>query len=379
MACLLVVACDNTDPLEDLGGTSAAFASWVSAPSGDLLTSDPSSSISWEFELVDGTGGNDVASVEIRVSDGTNSGTLATITSFSENDNGLQGASGSFDLSDIAGALGVGVGTIGEGDDLDFSLAVEKSDGSVWGQANAGASSGYDPANPFTLTVATETVSLASSSVDSTYLNANSVDTVFLEFANDFTAVLTTNPTIVEITEQGSTGVIGAIQTIADSDGADSVYWFTYTPDATATTDTVSFQISAAEAVAGFTMVTDTFKMAYFIDDVNPTVAENNSRLVRAGASLDTTGYDFNYIFNEDIGSLTLMEDFVGVDDDGDGDIDGADADGDAVAIATSADGDTWEFFYEWTGSADGEVNLTIMVKDLAGNPLDLGTVNLTP
>lgn len=364
MACLLVVACDNTNPLEDLGGTKAAFASWVSAPSGDLLVSDPSSSVSWEFELIDGNNGNDVTSVAIDVSDGTNSGNLATISSFSANSNGVQGASGSFDLTDIAGALGVGVGTIGEDDSFDFTITVTKSDGTTWGQANAGAASGYDPANPFSMSTATETVGVTSLSTIDTYLNAGNVDTIYLEFANDFTVELAVQPTVTSISSEGNTDdAIGAVQVIADADGADSVYWVSYTPGAAAA-DTISIVVAGASAFStGFVMTNDTTEMVYFIDNVDPTISANGSgeQFGTGGASI---GYEFNLVASETIGWAVLSVDWT---DAGTTDT-SVKIDGDDTAVLN--------YMFDWA-LADGEVTLTMTVYDLAGNSVGVAPIVL--
>ncbi len=377
VACLLIVACDNTNPLEDLGGEQAAFASWTTAPTGNLLTSDPSSSVSWEFELIDGNNGNDVTSVSIDISDGTNSGNLETVNSFSANEDGVQSASGSFNLNDIASTLGVGVGTIDEGDSFDFTVTVTKNDGSVWGQVNAGASSGYNPANPFSYSVAVETVSLVSISTIDTYLTSTNVDTIYLEFANDLTTQLAIDPVVTSISSGGD--VIGPVQKIQDVDGVDSVYWVSYTPGPT--TESISIVVSNASAYTsgGYVMTNDTTSALYFIDNTSPIVVENNSRLLRDGG-LDTLGYSYSYIFNEILGSVSITEDVTGIDDDGDGDIDAADLDGDAITISVPPSDDLlFEYLYEWTGAADGEVTLTFTVTDRAGNASALGTVILTP
>ncbi|MEP1032722.1 hypothetical protein [Ekhidna sp.] len=355
MACLLFVACDNTNPLEDLGGAKAAFASWVSAPSGDLLVSDAASSVSWEFELIDGNGGNDVTSVAIDVTDGTNSGNLATVSSFSANSNGVQGASGSFSLTDIATALGVAVGTIGEGADFDFTITVTKSDGTTWGQANAGAASGYDPAVPFSMSTATETVSVASFATIDTYLNSGNVDTVFLEFANDFTSELSVQPTVTRISAGGNTDdAIGAVQVLTDASGADSVYYVSYTPGAAAN-DTINIVVAGASAFAtGFVMTNDTTEMVYIIDNANPTIAANGSseQFGTGGASL---GYEFNLVASETIGWAVLDVDWVDV-----GTTDSTvKIDGDDTAVLN--------YMFDWA-QADGAVTLTMTVYDLAGN-----------
>lgn len=361
IACLFVVACDNTNPLEDLGGVQGAFASWVSAPSGDLLVSDPTSSVSWEFELIDGNSGNDVSSVAIDVTDGTNSGNLATISSFSANSNGIQGASGSFDLNDIATAIGVAVGTIGEAQDFDFTITVTKTDGTTWGQANAGASSGYNPANPFTLTTGTETVTVASLSTIDTYLNWANVDSILLEFS---TAELSVQPTISRISSEGNTDdAIGAVQVLTDADGADSVYWVTYTPGAAAA-DTISIVVSGASAFAsGFVMTNDTTEMVYIIDNVNPTISANGSaeQFGTAGASI---GYEFNLVASETIGWAVL-------------DVDWTDAMTDDSMIRIEGDEtDVLNYTFDWT-TADGEVTLTMTVYDLAGNSVGITAVVL--
>jgi len=357
---LFVTACDNENPLEDLGGETGAFASWVSPPSGDLLTSDPSSAISWEFELIDGNNGNDVESVSVNVTDGTNSGTVATISSFSANDNGNQGASGSFDLNDIASALGVGISDIGEGDSFDFTIEVTKTDGSVWGQANSSIASGHSPANPFSRSTAIETVSLVSSSVDSTWVNANSVDTLFLEFANDFTSQLEVNPTITAISsEEAGLGTVGPINVIQDVNGVDSVYWVSYEPSGAAA-DTISFEITGASAFSsGYVMENDTVQMAYIVDNVNP--SEETFGLVPVfDEEGNIVGIQFIGAFSETLGSVEIVADYDDSDDN----------DGDVGATPT---GKTINFTLDWT-EADGPVTFDIQVKDLAGNTLDLGS-----
>lgn len=368
LACAIVIgmiACDTAGNIDSFQiGEESALAAWVSSPDGDLILSDPTSALSFEVEFIDATDGSSVEAFTMTVTDGTNSGTLINQTSFSANDDGNQGFSGSFSLNDIAGALGVTVASLEEEDEFDFSSTITRG-GTVLATGNA--SQFHSSIRDFSAAIGVETVSVAVT-VKKSDLNAGATSEVIMAFANDFTIELATLPTLEVI--NGGTGTFSAVTAVLDEDGDDSVYVSTYTQAGLVEED-VDFRIIGAEAVDGYTMVADTTEEAFSIDLTAPTIGTDISGAV-------ATGYRF-YLESEAGLTVELMEDFAGVDDDGDGDIDGADADGDAVAVSGVAfSGRTLDYTYEWV-TADGAVTLTLKVTDDAENeaPLAAGTATV--
>ena len=376
----VMAACDDTAGGIDSfsNGTNGALASWVTSPDGDLILSNPDVGLAFEVEFIDENKGSTVEAWTFSVTDGDLAkGTVINQTSFSANSDGNQGFSGTITLADIASALGVTVASLEESDILTFSATLTRG-GVVY---PVGVASQFlDAVQSFEYTIATETTSLTSFTSKSTHLNAMSVDTIYLEFANDFTSELATKPTLSAISSGGNTYTFGEVKALLDKKEKDSVYWATITPPASiAEQDMVDIVISAAAAVAGFTMVNDTTSLVYIVDFIAPTVLEDGSSL-KKGSGLDTLGHNFKYVFSEKIGSIKLTADVAGVDDDGDGNIDAADTDGDAVETTVETSGDILDYTYPWKGrKAEGEeVTLVLEVRDLAGNLLDVGTITVT-
>ena len=373
----VMTACDTAGGIDSFSnGTNGALASWVTPPQGSLIISDPTTGLDFEVEFVDEDGGNTVDSWTLTVTDAVTVGTVFTQTSFSENANGNQGFSETITLTDIASALGATVDSFEEGDEFIFSSTLTRN-GTVYPVGSA--SQFLNAVADFDASIAEETTSLTSKRTKSSYLNSTSIDTIFLEFENDFTTELATNPTLSAISSGGNAYTIGTIQKmlIEDEDDLMYLYWATITPPATiAVQDTVSIKIADAEIVSNFPMINDTIKNAYIVDYTAPTVLDDLSSLKR-GSGLDTLGYNFNYIFSEDVGSVKLTVDFVGVDDNEDGDID-EDGDEVEVEIDVTANEDLLDYTFMWTGASDGEVHLVLEVRDLAGNLLSL-PIMLTP
>ncbi|MEP5613915.1 MAG: hypothetical protein ABJP45_16810, partial [Cyclobacteriaceae bacterium] len=216
-----------------------------------------------------------------------------------------------------------------------------------------------------------ETVS-SSATIKDPNVNATGSENVVMAFENDFTVELAVLPTLTIL--NGGSGAFGAVTAVLDEDGDDSVYTATYTPGAVE--EKITFVIRNASAIAGggFVMVNDTVENGITVDLTAPLLLGNNS-------STSASGQTYNILLDENIGSVTLTEDFATVDDDEDGEIDGADTDGDAVKVSDV----TWtdnvlDFKYDWK-AADGAVTLSLEVKDAAGNvvvlPAGLSTVNL--
>ncbi len=363
--------CDTAGGADDdifARGADAALASWVSAPSGDLTLSDPASALAWEVEFIDESNGSTVESFQIAISDGTNSGSIS-YSSFTANADGNQGVSGSISLNDIATAIGVTVASMSEEDEFTFAPTLTRG-GVVYPVGNA--SQFLNAVADFTGTIAVETTALTGSSVKNEYITGD--DTVFLEFANDFTTELLVNPTLAILSATGQVDyAVGAIGVKVDGDGDDSVYYAIVTPTAAAA-DTASVVVSAASAIAtGFVMVNDTLDNVWIVDNAAPTQVFNNSFFSR-DADMDTLGQQLNYVFSEELGSISILENFIGIDDDEDGVTDEAD---EGTTITIDLDGTNLNYLYEWTGSADGDVDITITVEDLATNELSLTTIQL--
>ncbi len=359
--------CDTAGGADDdifARGADAALASWVSAPSGDLILSDPTSALAWEVEFIDESNGSTVESFQIAISDGTNSGSIS-YSSFTANAEGNQGVSGSISLNDIASAIGVTVASMSEDDDFTFAPTLTRG-GVVYPVGNA--SQFLNAVADFSATIATETTSLTTSSVKNESIN--SADTLFLEFTNDFTTELLVDPTLTIVSATGQVdNAFGAVAALVDEDGDDSVYYAILTPTAAAT-DTISVTLSAASAIAtGFAMVDTTLADIWIVDNAIPTATDNSSFVIGSGGG--NVGYGYNIALDENIGDATLTVDITGVDDDGDGDIDGADADGDAVSVTIadgSIDDDVFNFTYTIASGTNGTLTLTL--EDLAGNAI---------
>lgn len=97
-------------------------------------------------------------------------------------------------------------------------------------------------------------------------LSLGDVDTVFLEFDREDAFVV--NPTITQVSSVGA--VDGDIGDLTQSEDDPEIYYFLYTAGASGA-DTISFEISGAETVAGFVMEAQTLKSAYIIDNTAPT------------------------------------------------------------------------------------------------------------
>lgn len=354
---------------------NAPIAAWIESAEGsdDLILSDITSSVEYEVEFIDTSNGSTVESFEMIVSDGENSGSLINMSTFSETSSGLMGFSGSFSLSDIFGVLGTSASDYAEEDTLSFSSTVT-SGGVVYPSGNSNTFS--TSINDFELYIPVETISLASFSFDSVYLNSNSAETITMAFENDFTSELVVIPTIERLSAQGRTDdVVGDVVAVAEEDSDDFTYTFNYNPGEV-DYDTISFVVSGGSAFAdGFVMASKSYSAVFFIDNVDPTESFDNSGLVLSGG--DTVGYKMQIAFSEDIGSISISENVVGVDDDEDGELDEED---EFTSIDATFSENILSYTYPWNGFSDGEVELTLMMKDLAGNILDYGTyVTLTP
>lgn len=265
-----MVACDEEGTLENFQlGSTTAIAGWVSSPDGDLILSDPTSSLDFEIEFNDGGDGSSVDAVTMTVSDGTTTATILTQTSFTANADGVMGFSGSISLDDIATALGTTASSFDEGDEFDFDHTLTVNGVEI---PPGNAATFTNDVDAFGATIATETVSLASGEAEEGEAYVNNTDgvTIVLGFANDFTVELETLPTVEWLdydgVNQGSTG-IGTVTAVQDEDGADSVYTFTYAN--AAATDTVSFVVSGASAfTSGFVMENDTLEDLFIVDNV---------------------------------------------------------------------------------------------------------------
>ncbi len=372
LACLVVLgmaSCDTAGGIDaDIftPGDNAAIAVWVSSPSGDLLLSDPTSSVSFEVEFIDETDGSSVEAFTMTVTDGTNTGTIVNQTSFTANANGNQGFSGSITMNAIAAALGTTVASYSEEDEFDFVSTITRG-GTVFPSGNANHF--LSAVRDFSLETPVETVSVTVT-VEDAILNGAATGTVVMAFENDFTVELTTLPTL---TITSGTATFGAVTAVLDEDMDDSVYVATLTPGAVE--EKITFTITGASAVtaAGFAMATETVTDAFTIDLTAPLLVGDNS-------ATTTSGQLYNLLLDEDIGSVTLTEDYTGVDDDEDGMIDAADTDGDAVKVTATFADNVLDYMYSWK-AADGEVTLSLSIWDAAGNavvlPAGLSTVVL--
>ena len=358
-----MASCDTAGGIDSFQiGDEAALAAWVSAPDGDLLLSNPAATVDFEVELIDATDGSSVQAFTMTVSDGTNSATLINQTAFTANANGNQGFSGSFSMNSIAAALGTTVASYSEEDEFDFASTITR-DGTVLATGNANQF--IVSVRDFSWATPVETVSI-DVTVKTADLNAGATSQIVMAFENDFTSVLSVLPTLEVI--NGGTGAFGAVTAVQDEDGVDSVYVATYT-QAGATEETVDFRIISGAAVAGFPMANDTTTKAFTIDLTAPTIGTDISGAVASG---------FRYFLESEAGvSVTLMENFTGVDDDDDGETDEA---GEGVAVSDVAFSDrALDYTYAWE-AADGEVTLTLEVTDAAGNAAALaaGTASVT-
>ena len=366
LACLVVVgmaACDTAGGIDAdifVPGESAALAVWVSSPSGDLLLSDPTATVDFEVEFLDETDGSSVEAFTMTVTDGTNTGTLINQTAFTANANGNQGFSGSISMNAIAAALGTTVASYSEEDEFDFVSTITRG-GTVFPSGNSLFS-----VRDFTLETPVETVDVTVT-IKNEFLNGAATGTVVMAFENDFGVELETFPTLTITSGSGS---FGAVTAVLDEDDEDSVYQAVYTPGAVE--EKISFTITGASAVtaAGFAMATETVTDAFTVDLTAPQLLGNNS-------AASATGQLYNFLLDENIGSVSLLENFTGVDDDGDGTIDEA---GEGEKVEVTFSDNFFNFKYDWK-AADGEVTLTLEVEDAAGNavalPAGLATVVL--
>lgn len=399
LACLIIggmVACDTAGGIDaDIfqPGDAAALAVWVDSPSGNLILSDPSSSVSFEVEFIDETDGSSVESfamlVETRGKDADGdeivleSGTLLSSSSFSASANGNQGYSGSFDLTDVASALNVTVASLSEGDEFFFTTTITRG-GVVYPTGNANQF--LESVRDFSREIAVETTSIQSVTIKTANVGIGLTSTVVMAFANDFTDSLAVMPTLEILSGGGDFGAVTAIAYMDEDDednfGKDSVYQAVYDPTlGTPAVDgaKVTFRIlnASSTTAAGFGSVADTTKSKIAVDLTVPTIVGNN------GSGPVSSGALYNLFLSEPIGSVTLTEDFTGIDDDEDELIDGLDTDGDAVKVDVEFTDNVLDFTYEWEDD-DGEVTLTLVIKDTAGNPLDLSglgldSITLTP
>lgn len=369
----MVISCDTEGGIDDdvfaIAG-NAPIASWITSAEGsDLLKlSDTDSPVPYEIEFIDASNGNSVNAFTMIVVDSTSeilkTGVLISQTTFTANTDGIQGFSGSFSLNDIFSALGTTASDYTEGDTLNFTHTVT-SGGVDYPSGNSNTFS--NSIRDFSLEIPVETVDLVSFSSDSVFLNANSRETITMTFENDFTNELVVLPTVTRISAKGQTDdTIGDVN--FDSDR--SAYTFTYA-SGTSDVDTISFIISDASALSsGFVMANDTFNTVFIIDNIDPTQVADISSLQTDG-NTDTTGFRFNILFSEDIGDLTITSNFIDIDDDLDGDID---EEGEFTTVSATFSGSNLDYIFPWIGSEDGEVELTLEVRDRAGNILDYGT-----
>ncbi len=121
-----VISCDTAGGIEDFndGVTNASLAVWVDTPFSDadtLSLLDPSNAIEFEIEFLDESNGSLVDAFQLEVSDGTNTAILISQTAFAANENGNQGFSGSFSLTDVVSALGTDLIDYVSGDEFDFT------------------------------------------------------------------------------------------------------------------------------------------------------------------------------------------------------------------------------------------------------------------
>lgn len=378
-----MASCDTAGGIDSFQiGEDSALPVWVTAPKGDLILSDPTAGKAFEVEFIDATDGSSVESFTMNVAvqdkDGnvTNSGILLTESAFTANANGNQGFAGTITLNEIASTLGVTAASFNEKDEFHFSTT-HVVNGAVLtgGNANQFLVSTSNFSEKIAVETVTATVTIKNSDVD-----ANG-ELVIMAFENDFGVALETMPTF-EILSGGS-GSFGAVTAVLfmdpedeDNLGKDSVYQARYTPGAVE--EVITFRILSASAVtvAGFDIVADTVKKAFDIDLTAPTIEGDIS-------AISGTGVLYNLFLDETIGSVSLKEDFKGIDDDEDEMIDAADTDGDAVKVDVTWTDNTIDFKYAWK-DADGEVTLTLVVKDPAGNVLDLSgagldTITLVP
>ncbi len=362
LACLIVlgmVACDKDGGIDSdifKATESAALATWVTSPKTGIKLSNPTSTATFEVEFLDETDGSSVEAFTMTVTDKDDkTRVLLNQTTFSANTNGNKGFSGSISMNAIATALGTTVASYSEGDEFDFVSTITRG-GTVFPSGNS-----LSEVKNFTLTLPVETVGVAVT-IKKSILNANgtTVDMVFTESLNR-------HPSLTVIKGGGRFSVVIPI---LDVKMKDSAYRTTYTPGTVE--EKVSFTITGASAFAtGFEMAADTLKDAFTIDLTDPMIVGNDSDTTATG------GQRYILLLDEVIGSVTLKENFTGVDDDGDGDDDEV---GEGKKVDVTFTGAFFDFEYEWA-DGDGEVTLTLEVKDVAGNevalPADLATVVL--
>ncbi len=374
--------CDTAGGIDSAifsNATNGALASWITKPDAKkLILSDPTATAKYEIEFIDEKDGSSIEAFTLTVSQtkfrGKASGTLISQSTFSANSNGNQGFSGTFSLNSIATALGVEITALNEKDTLSFSSTITRG-GIVY--PSGAASTFLDAVQDMDLNIPLETVSISSFSVKNEVVNS-SAQKVTMAFKNDFGISLKTLPTVARTSAAGATDdVLGEVMAVKDKKKKDSVYIFNYTPSPTELRDTVSFTVSGASAFStGFVMKNKSYNDVFIVDNIKPTTSGDNSAVVLNDKG-NRIGYRFHLLFSENIGSVTLTSNFVAKDDDGDDD----------TAIATDSAKETVTFtgavfdhIFGWV-SKDGEVILTLTVKDIAGNTLDTGaiSVRLTP
>ena len=280
-----------------------------------LDSADLNSTYSILLEAQDAASGNLL--LEVRVNVGFTDNTRAnidtvTVTRFrtisaaqfnepSTTTNGLPVARFTATLQELLSHVGVSVGDITVGDRFAIDFEMVLTDGRVFNLDNAtndvtrtgffsffnaqfryGAGIG-DPQR-----VVLDEISIADDN-ELGILSVGDVDTVFLEFDREDAFVV--DPTITAVSAIGAMdGDVGDLIQSADDP---EIYYFLYTAGASAA-DTISFEITGAQTVAGFTMADEELSNAYIIDNTPPagaigttTVsADANGRLLNVSIDL---------------------------------------------------------------------------------------------
>ena len=348
---------------------NGAIAKWITSPKGDLRLSDPASSLSYEVEFLDESGGTTVEKFTFDISykklnrtvDILSSGTIdVPSSSFSANDNGNQSVAGSISLSAINSAIGDNV-TLFEGDTIVFNTTLTRGGvvfaaGAVFSATTPLAAIGFDKL------ISKETVSATMKEVKRKYVKNGKADSVLLNFSNDFTDdSLTVLPTLTYISTANSTDhSFEDVVRVTNTNGKDSLFVSKFNPGV-ADRDTVSIIINGASAISsGFVMKPDTIKNAYIIDNVVPTVLSNNSVETR-GAKNKFLGYTFNLVLSETIGKVLISFDFEKAESK------------DGKITLEDVDSDVLNYNYVWDQDK-GNVTLSVVIEDLSGNSVSLPT-----
>ena len=332
---------------------NGAIAKWTTSPKGNLQLSDPTSSLSYKVEFLDESGGATVEKFTFNISYKKVNGSIdVPSSSFSANDNGNQSFAGTISLNDIKSAIGGSV-TFSEGDAFTFSTTLTRG-GIVFPVGTVSSS-----ASGFKKLISKETVSATMKEVKRKYVRNGRADSLFLNFANDFTNSVMVLPTLTYISTANSTEhSFEDVVRVTNTKGKDSLLVSKFNPGVTAR-DTVSIIINGASAFSSdFVMKPDTIKNAYIIDNVDPTVLSNNSVETR-GAKNKILGHTFNLVLSETIGKVVISFDFE------------KDESKDGKITLEDVDSDVLNYNYVWDQDK-GNVTLSVVIEDLSGNSVSL-------